>query len=327
MEARIVVVGSLNMDLVIRTPHLPAPGETLFGSDFTTAPGGKGANQAVAAARLGAAVAMVGRTGLDDFGRALRANLQTDGVDTSQVGVDRDAATGVALIAVEEGGQNTIIVAAGANMRVSRADIDEAASVLGAALGLIVQLEAPLDVVAYSMRLARQAGLVVVLNPAPAQALSPEFLALADVLVPNEREASTLTGVAVTDAASAEAAARVLSPDGVPAVVVTLGARGALLWHRRSAMFVPPFAVQAVDATAAGDAFVGALTTALLRAAQGEALSTASLRVALREASAAGALTATKRGAQPSLPTRAELDRFLRDHIQLRPCDTPLMNE
>ena len=186
---------------------------------------------------------------------------------------------------------------------------------LGAARGLIVQLEVPLDVVEYSMRLARQAGLVVVLNPAPAQALSPDFLALADVLVPNESEASLLTGLTVTDAASAEAAARLLSPDGVPAVVVTLGARGALLWHRRSATFVPPFAVQAVDATAAGDAFVGALTTALLGAPRGEALSAASLRLALREASAAGALTATKPGAQPSLPTRAELDRFLRDHI------------
>jgi ribokinase len=314
MQASIVVVGSLNMDLVIRTAHLPAPGETLFGSGFATAPGGKGANQAVAAARLGAAVAMVGRTGSDDYGRALRADLKAAGVDTSHVSEDRAAATGVALITVEEGGQNTIVVASGANMRVSRADVDEAESVLRAAHGLIVQLEVPLDVVEYSMRQARQAGLVVVLNPAPAQVLSREFRALADVLVPNESEASILTGLTITDAESAEAAARVLSPDGVPAVVVTLGVQGALLWQKDSATFVPPFAVQAVDATAAGDAFVGALTTALLRAPRGEALSSASLRLALREASAAGALTATKPGAQPSLPTRAELDRFLRDH-------------
>ena len=314
MDARIVVVGSLNMDLVIRTAHLPAPGETLFGSDFTTAPGGKGANQAVAAARLGAAVAMVGRTGSDDFGRTLRANLQADSVDTLHVSEDRAAATGVALITVEEGGQNTIIVASGANMRVTRADVDGAESVLRAALGLIVQLEVPLDVVEYSMRQARQAGLVIVLNPAPAQALSREFLALADVLVPNESEASMLTGLMVTDAESAEAAGRALSPGGVPAVVITLGEQGALLWHQDSATFVPPFEVQAVDATAAGDAFVGALTTALLRAPRREALTSASLRLALREASAAGALTATKGGAQPSLPTRAELDQFLRGH-------------
>lgn len=313
MEARIVVVGSLNMDLVIRTPHLPLPGETLFGSDFRTAPGGKGANQAVAAARLGGVVSMIGRTGSDDFGRALRATMQADGVDMSHVGEDPEAATGVALIAVEDGGQNTIIVASGANMRVTRADVDAAVAALGAARGLIVQLEVPLEVVEYSMRRAREAGLVVVLNPAPARVLAPEFLALADVIVPNESEASLLTGVMVTDAVSAAAAARMLSPYGVPAVVVTLGARGALLWHQAAATFVPAFAVQAVDATAAGDAFVGALTTALLRAPHGEALSAASLRLALRESAAAGALTATRAGAQPSLPTRGELEGFLRE--------------
>ena len=301
MEARIVVVGSLNMDLVIRTPHLPLPGETLFGSDFRTAPGGKGANQAVAAARLGGVVSMIGRTGSDDFGRALRATMQADGVDMSHVGEDPEAATGVALIAVEDGGQNT------------RADVDAAVAALGAARGLIVQLEVPLEVVEYSMRRAREAGLVVVLNPAPARVLAPEFLALADVIVPNESEASLLTGVMVTDAVSAAAAARMLSPYGVPAVVVTLGARGALLWHQAAATFVPAFAVQAVDATAAGDAFVGALTTALLRAPHGEALSAASLRLALRESAAAGALTATRAGAQPSLPTRGELEGFLRE--------------
>jgi ribokinase len=314
VEARIVVVGSLNMDLVVRAPHLPAPGETVFGSAFMTASGGKGANQAVAAARLGAEVIMVGRTGADDFGRALRADLQRAAVDTSYVGEDREAATGVALIAVEEGGQNTIIVASGANMRVSRSDVDAARSAIMAARVLIVQLELPLEVVAYSMRLAREAGLLVVLNPAPAQAVPFDFLALADVLVPNETEASRLTGIAVRDAASAEAAARALAPDGVPAVVVTLGAQGALLWHERSIHFIPPFAVQAVDATAAGDAFVGALTSTLLRAPHGETLSATSLQVALHEASAAGALAATKPGAQQSLPTRAELDRFLREH-------------
>jgi ribokinase len=302
------------MDLVVHAPRLPVPGETVFAGAFTTAPGGKGANQAVAAARLDAEVIMVGRTGADDFGRALRSNLHAAGVDTSHIGEDRDAATGVAVIAVEEGGQNTIIVASGANMRVSRADVDAARSAITEASALIVQLELPLDVVAYSMRLARGAGLLIVLNPAPAQALPLEFLALSDVLVPNESEASRLTGIAVRDASSAEAAARALAPDGVPVVVVTLGAQGALLWHQRSAQFIPPFTVHAVDATAAGDAFVGALTTALLRAPQGEPLSPASLRLALREASAAGALTATKPGAQPSLPTRAELNHFLRDH-------------
>ena len=312
MDPKIVVVGSLNMDLVIRAPHLPAPGETIFGSDFLTAPGGKGANQAVAAARLGASVSLVGRTGDDDFGRALRATLNADGVDTAHVGADPRAATGVALIAVEDGGQNTIIVASGANMRVERTDVDAAAALLRAAGGLIVQLELPLEVVEHSMRLARQAGLVVVLNPAPAQPLRPEWLALADLLVPNENEASLLSGIRVLDVASAEAAARTLSPSGVPAVVVTLGARGALLWHQGAASFVPPFAVQAVDATAAGDAFVGALMTALLRAPAADALSGTAMRAALREASAAGALAASKPGAQPSLPRRAELEQCLK---------------
>jgi ribokinase len=305
---QIVVVGSLNMDLIVRAPRLPVPGETIIGHEFRTAPGGKGANQAVAAARLGASVFMVGRVGADDFGRALRDSLTTDRVDTTNVFIEKGAATGVAVIQVDGMGQNTIVVAAGANARVTRADVDAARPILASAHALIVQLEIPLDTVTYALRLAREARVLTVLNPAPAQPLSAQVLSLADLLVPNESEAALLTGISVGDWTSAEAAARELNRRGAPTVVVTLGARGALVLENGAARRISPFQVKATDATAAGDAFVAALAVA--RASGSD------LDAALHEASAAGALTATRLGAQPSLPTRAELDEFLkaRDH-------------
>lgn len=299
----IAVVGSLNMDLVVRTPRLPAPGETIIGREFTTAPGGKGANQAVAAGKLGAQVAMIGRVGSDSFGRALRDNLGAVGVDMTNVSVDEHAATGVAVIQVDDRGQNTIVVASGANARVTRTDVDTARAAITAASALVVQLEVPLDTVAHALRLARDAHILTILNPAPAQPLASDILALADILAPNETEAALLTGIAVNDWLSAEVAARELKTRGALTVIITLGARGALVLENDAARQVPPFQVKAVDATAAGDAFVAALAVAL---ASGR-----DLDAALREASAAGALAATRLGAQPSLPTRAELEEFL----------------
>jgi ribokinase len=300
---RLVVVGSLNMDLVVRTPHLPRPGETILGREFMRAPGGKGANQTVAAAKLGATVHMVGRVGGDDFGRALRDNLRAAGADDTCVSTENSAATGIAIIEVEDSGQNTIIVAPGANAHVTCDDVDEARSIVASSQAVIAQLEIPLDTVGYALNMAHAAKVLTILNPAPAQPLSTELLSVVDLLVPNETEAAQLTGVEVKDEAGAEQAARQLQERGARAVVITLGERGALALNAQGARRVPAFRVKAIDTTAAGDAFVGALATAY--AAHRD------LDAALREASAAGALAATRLGAQPSMPTRAELDEFL----------------
>ncbi len=300
----ILIIGSLNMDLIVRAPHIPAPGETILGHAFSTAPGGKGANQAVAAAKLGAPVKMIGRVGADDFGRQLRSQLNAVGVDTQFVLDDTDAATGVALISVSDDGQNSIIVAPGANGRVTQNDIDVARDAIRNARVVVAQLEIPLEVVGYALRVAHDAGALTILNPAPAQRLSRDVLHDADVIIPNETEASQLTNLRVTDFLSATQAASALREMGARRVIITLGGKGALwLDENANAQHIAPFEIQAVDTTAAGDAFVGALTAALARAQDWE--------TSLRTASAAGALAATKLGAQPSLPTRAELEEFL----------------
>jgi ribokinase len=300
----ILVVGSLNMDLIVRTPRLPAPGETILGTQFSTAPGGKGANQAVAAAKLGAPVKMIGRVGADDFGKALRSHLNAVGVDTQYVTQDTEAATGIASIWVDDKGQNSIIVAPGANARVARADIDAAAVAFRDARIVVAQLEIPLETVQYAFQLARKNNCLTILNPAPAQPLSRKILEQCDVVIPNEMETAQLTGMDAHDLESAQNAANVLKQMGARRVLVTLGDKGALFLDGDApAQPIPPFRVQAVDTTAAGDAFVGALAAALARDKD--------WTTSLREASAAGALAATKLGAQPSLPTRAELDAFL----------------
>ncbi len=304
MPKPVIVVGSLNMDLIVRTPRWPAPGETILGGSFYTAPGGKGANQAVAAARLGGTVRMVGRVGSDAYGAELRATLGRDGVDVERVGTDPDAATGIAFIAVDDAGQNSIIVASGANMRVSAADVDAARAAIAGAGILLLQLEVPLEASERAMTIAREAGVPVVLNPAPARALPPAFSAGADYLIPNETEASLLSGMTVTDVESATEAAQRLRARGARAVIVTLGAKGALVVDAGGTALVPPFAVNPVDTTAAGDAFVGAFGVALT---QGMALAEAA-----RFANAAGALAVTKLGAQPSLPRLADVQALLR---------------
>lgn len=296
MVAKIVVVGSLNMDLVVRTPRIPKPGETIIGHDWRMVPGGKGANQAVAAARLGAQVAMVGRVGSDAFAPPLLANLAANRVDHTGVAQDADAATGVALIEVDDAGQNSIVVVSGANAQLRPADVEAAAAAIAAAQVLLLQLESPLDTVLSAAQLACTQGVTVILNPAPAQALPAELLQAVDVLIPNESETSLLTGLPVDSLPEAATAAQALLAKGVSTVVLTLGARGALLAQAQGQAYFPAFPVTPVDTTAAGDAFVGGLAVAL---AEGRPLAEA-----VRWGNAAGALATTRLGAQPSLPDR-----------------------
>lgn len=303
MAARVTVVGSLNMDLVVRAPRLPGPGETIIGGEFLTLPGGKGANQAVAAARLGVQVALVGRVGRDAFAGPLLDNLDAAGVDHTFVRQDPEAATGVALIVVDAGGQNSIVVASGANMRLSPADVDAARAAIAAADVLLLQLESPLETVARAAEVARAHGVRVILNPAPARALPAALLAQVDVLVPNESETALLANRAVTSPAEAEAAATALRGLGVETVILTLGERGALLAREGGSTHVPAFQVTPVDTTAAGDAFVAGLAVAL---AEGQPLPEA-----VRWGNAAGALATTRLGAQPSLPARQAVAALL----------------
>ncbi len=303
MADRIVVVGSLNMDLVVHASRHPQPGETILGSEFHTFPGGKGANQAVAAARLGGQVAMVGRVGRDDFGDALLHALSQDRVDTVHVLRDADSPTGCALITVDAAGQNTIVVVPGANGRLAAGEVFEAEEAFRGAAVLLVQLECPLPTVGRALELARDHGLRTVLNPAPAQPLEPALLFNVDYLVPNETELALLAG---TDS-SADAVHR-LHRLGVRCIVVTLGDRGVLVSDERGEVHLPAHRVVPVDTTAAGDAFVGAFAVALTEGR--------TVEQAAAWGNAAGALAVTRRGAQPSLPTQAELIRFLQESAQ-----------
>ncbi len=297
----VTVVGSLNMDLVVPVPRHPRPGETVLGGDLRRVPGGKGANQAVAAARMGARVRMVGRVGEDAFGRALFEALAREGVDASGVLALADAPTGVALIAVSESGENAIVVSPGANARLGPEDLNP--KDLGDAAVLLLQLEVPPETVAAAARLGRQAGARVVLNAAPAGPLPDALLANLDVLVVNAHEAATLLKAEPPeDPKSALSAARALAQK-VPVVVVTLGERGLVYAGAEGEGHLPAFPVRPVDTTAAGDAFTGALAAGL---AEGMGL-----KPALRLGAAAGALAATRPGAQPSLPPREEAEALL----------------
>jgi len=295
----IVVVGSLNMDLVMRTPRVPVGGETLNGYEFSTLPGGKGANQAVACARLGARVAMVGQVGDDGFGHTLRDGLAADGIDVSGVTLTASAGTGVAMILVEDIGQNRIVLAAGANGALTPADIDRhAAAIEGAAL-LVVQLEIPQPAVLQAIAIANRAGVPVLLNPAPAVQLPDAIWSQLAILVPNESEAALLAGMPVSDAPSAFAAARVFRQRGVGCVLITLGSQGVVVVDETGERHLPAQVVKAVDTTAAGDTFIGGLTAGLI---EGLALDEA---VALGQR--ASALCVTRHGAQPSIPYRREV--------------------
>jgi len=291
---KICVVGSLNMDLCVEAPRVPAMGETVIGGGFFTSPGGKGANQAVAAARLGAEVTMLGCVGDDAFGRQLLDNLRTDGVDTSHIQVTKNAPTGVAVILLH-GGDNCIVVDPGANMRFLPEDLDEGA--VAASDMLVLQLEIPLATARRAMELAKLHGVPVLLDPAPAQRVPADFLALADVVKPNESECKTLTGMDDPRRA-AQALAEI-----VPRVVVTLGGKGVLLYDGDQTYSRPAWPVAAIDATGAGDCFTGALAVSLAGGMD--------FGGAADFAQAAAALAVTRRGAQASMPTLEEVTAFI----------------
>ncbi len=311
---RLCILGSINMDLVVRAPRLPAPGETLLGGPFETHPGGKGANQAVAAARMGADVAFIGRTGDDEHGRRMLDTLRAERIVTTRVTTTPGAATGVALIAVGSAGENTIIVAPGANALLTPADADAARETLAAADVLLVQLEVPLDAVTRAAEIARDSGTTVMLNAAPGARLPAALLAAIDVLIVNETEAAIvadgLLGVAATDPLDR------LAAGGLASVIMTLGARGAVALHARVRGQAAPFSVEPLDTVGAGDAFCGTLAARWaehqIGGGRAGGVDAMGLLDALCWANAAGALATTRRGAIPSLPTRAEVLDLLR---------------
>ncbi|MCL2710585.1 MAG: ribokinase [Planctomycetaceae bacterium] len=307
----IVVIGSSNTDMVVKTATLPRSGETVTGGEFFLAAGGKGANQAVAAARLGGAVTFIAKVGADSFGDQAIAGYEKEGIDTSQMGREPAHATGIALILVDQKGENLISVASGANFQWSDADLARVRSVVEQAGIVVLQLEIPLNVVTALAQVAADAGVPVLLDPAPATELPKALLRNVSVLKPNEHEAETVSGIKVTDENNAIQAAQRLLDLGVrKAAVITLGEKGALVLECGgtpqivSAQIVPAPNIQAADTTAAGDAFTGALAWQLNQGVE--------LLEAVRVANHVAALSATRMGAQPSLPTRKELDEFMR---------------
>jgi len=296
---QIVVVGSTNTDMVVKAARIPAPGETILGGRFLMNPGGKGANQAVAAARLGAEVVFIAKVGDDLFGREAKALFAKENICTDYVLTDPSEPSGVALIMVDAKGENCIAVASGANGTLMPEDIEGLEGVIAQSDMLLMQLETPLETVRYAADVAVNLGVPVILNPAPACELPSDLYDCLEVITPNESEAELLTNIKVTDEASAEAAARVLCDKGVLNVVITMGAKGAYVFDGEDGVMVPAFKVEAVDTTAAGDVFNGALAVALTEELE--------LEEAVRFASKAASISVTRMGAQASAPRREEL--------------------
>jgi len=304
----IAVVGSSNMDLVVKSKRIPVTGETILGGDFIMVPGGKGANQAVAAAKLGAQVFFIAKLGDDIFGLQSLNNFKKEGVNTKYVLQTKDAPSGVALIMVDDEGNNVIVVAPGANHKLSPEDVKEAESDIASSGALVAQLEVPIETIEFAAELANKSKVPFILDPAPAQKLSAELLNMVDVLTPNETEAQILTGIEVKDQESAEAAAKKLLEYGVKNVILTMGASGYLSVGKEGKEFVPARKVTAADSTAAGDAFTGSLAVGL---AKGQTLSEAA-----SFANNVAAVSVTRMGAQPSMPTVEEIERFIREMEQ-----------
>ncbi|MEK3867746.1 ribokinase [Paenibacillus sp. FSL H7-0716] len=300
----IVVIGSLNMDMVVRTNRSPDAGETLIGQAFALSPGGKGANQAVAAARLGAEVSMIGRVGKDTFGSEMLEIIRNEGIHIEHISVSEHQATGVASIIIEEDGENRIIVVPGANIELTVQDIQALEAVISQTKIIVLQLEMDLAMSEQAIAIAHRKGIPVILNPAPARVLKDEMLAQVSYLTPNETEAGILSGMTVDSAETAEQAARILLQKGVQNVIVTLGSKGALIVNAEGAKAVPGFPVKAVDTVAAGDSFNGALAQQLVLGK--------TLEEAVSFANAVGALAVGKEGAIPSLPQLSEVEQFLK---------------
>ena len=299
----LVVLGSINADHILNLQSLPTPGETVTGNHYQVAFGGKGANQAVAAGRSGANIAFIACTGDDSIGESVRQQLATDNIDITPVSVIKGESTGVALIFVNGEGENVIGIHAGANAALTTERVEAQRAIIAGAEALLMQLESPVESVLAAAKIAHENHTTVVLNHAPARVLSDELLALVDIITPNETEAEKLTGIRVEGDEDAAKAADVLHAKGIGTVMITLGSRGVWLSAEGESRRIPGFRVQAIDTIAAGDTFNGALVTALL---EGTALPEA-----IRFAHAAAAIAVTRKGAQPSVPWRTEIDEFL----------------
>lgn len=299
----LTVLGSINADHVISVPYFAKPGETLTGHSYHIAYGGKGANQAVAAARLGAKVSFIGCIGNDDIGRAMKSAFAQDGINTHSIKTIENEMMGIAMIQVAESGENSIVISAGANGHLDEAVVAEYQAEIAQAECLLMQLETPLPAIIQAAKIAKEKGTKVILNPAPAQALPYELLSLLDMITPNETEAEILTGVKVIDESSAQQAAQVFHQKGIEKVLITLGSKGVFVSENGVGQIVAGFRVKAVDTTAAGDTFNGALVTAMLEDKP--------LNEAILFAHASAAISVTRKGAQPSIPTRQEALEFL----------------
>lgn len=296
---KIVVVGSCNTDMVIKADRLPVPGETILGGTFFMNPGGKGANQAVAAARMGGSVTLISKTGNDVFGKQSVMLYNAENIKTDYVFSDPKHPSGVAMITVDSNGENCIVVASGANASLSPADIDKARKEIESSDLVLMQLEIPVETVEYVAEMAHRKGIPVILNPAPARTLPETLLKNLYIIIPNKSEAEILSGIKVTDQESARKAAAIISAKGVDIVVITLGSQGALIKEKEEYHFVEAFKVDTIDTTAAGDTFCGSLCVGL---SEGKSISEA-----VEMAARAAALTVTRMGAQGSIPYRPEL--------------------
>lgn len=300
MQRKIVVIGSCNTDMVISMDHLPLPGETLIGGEFFMNSGGKGANQAVAAARLGGNVSFIAKVGNDPFGKRALEQYRAEGIDVKHILTDPEQPSGVALIMVDAQGENSIAVASGANAHLTTKDIDNAKEILSRADIVLMQLETPITTVEHAANVAKRSGAKVILNPAPAQPLPESLLQNLYILIVNETEAEFISGTQITDMDSVARAADILCDKGVEKVVITLGSRGAFVKERGNYHQIPGLKVKAVDATAAGDTFCGALCVALAEEKN--------LTEAVTFANRCAAVTVTRMGAQSSLPYRSEIE-------------------
>ncbi|MBD0378426.1 MAG: ribokinase [Flavisolibacter sp.] len=307
-KSSIVVIGSSNTDMVVKTERIPRPGETILGGSFFMNAGGKGANQAVAAARLGGQVTLIANVGDDIFGKEAVQLFQKEGINTRYISVDQNQPSGVALITVDKSGENNIVVASGANATLQPSAIDHAVEEIEGASFVLMQLEIPLETIIHASTLAAAKGVPVILNPAPACALPESLLKKISVLTPNEKEAEMLTGIAITDLNMAIQAANHIRRQGVETIIITLGAKGALVVNQEICELVPAPAVQAVDTTAAGDVFNGALAVAL---SEGQ-----SLLDAVAFGCHAAALSVTRLGAQSSAPFRKEVEQTVGERNQ-----------
>jgi ribokinase len=302
--SKIIVIGSSNTDMIVKVPRIPAPGETILGGKFIKAAGGKGANQAVAAARSGGEVTFIANTGDDALGKEAIEGFKKEGINTDYIFVDQVTPSGVALIFVGDDGENSIAVASGANGTLTPSNINQIEQVIAKGDILLTQLETPLETIEAAVKVAKSYGVKVILNPAPAQRLEDELLQQIDILTPNQSEAELLTGIKVQDESSAVKAGEILHSRGVETVILTLGANGAFVLTQKNRDMIPGFRVEAEDTTAAGDTFNGALAVGL---ANGK-----TMKDAIMWAHAAAALTVTRMGAQPSIPSKEEIWEFLR---------------